>query len=113
MTEPTATPIKKEPEILKPSGNPAPSIEEIGMNIFDYEFRVNEFIIQPRVEIYKDNKMVSVITDSTIHKYHININPQYADQLIADITNDFKIGLQQKITQVIQARNEKAIKKGN
>jgi len=108
MAESDVAPIKKEPEIIKPSGNPKPSVRDIGMNIGNYEFRLNELMIIPRIEVLKDGKLVNIISDSTIHKIYININPEYADQLLEDLINDFKIGLQQKISEV--ARREKEAK---
>jgi len=107
-----AVPIKKEPEILKPSGNQPPSVQEIGMNISDYEFKMNELMIIPRIEVLKEGKLVNIISDSTLHKIYINVNSEYADQLFKDIVNDFKIGLQQKVAEFVRKQN-KTIKKEN
>ena len=104
--EPEVTTIKKEPEVIKSSGGQTPSIQEIGTNVLGYDFRINEITIVPRVEIFKGNKLVRVIQDSALHKYGINLNPEYADKFLEDITNDIKVGIQEVVKRKTEESKE-------
>lgn len=102
--------VKPEKKVLK-----QPSYQEIAENINGFEFVVQEVLIAPRIEVYKDGKMVRVIEDSHQTKYLGTMNPEYAEQFMKDIVADFKESFPQayyrQVAQMKKQRLEQAQKK--
>lgn len=85
--------IEKKPIIneLKPSSSPLePTNEEIAQQISNFDFRINEIIMNPKVEIWKNGKLVKIIANGQLTKLSGTLNPAYGDQFISDIISDFK-----------------------
>lgn len=82
-----------------------PMLEEIFDRIEDFDFKIREVIISPRIEIYKDGKLVRLIEDSVVRRFAGSINPEYADKFITDLEEDSKTGF----LEVMQKRKMQSI----
>ena len=86
-------------EEVKTKGMIPPNDFELAQNMDQYEIKINELVLAPRIEVFKDGKLVRVLENAHQKRTTGTINPEYVDALIADLISDFRIGFKEVINQ--------------
>ena len=80
-------------EQVKSKGEQEISIADIICNPEAYEFKIQEFVVAPRVEVFNKATgfLVRVFDNVNQRKVAGTINPTYAKELIHDLETDFRV----------------------